>query len=293
MALNVLMAAAAVSWAQSREPTTQVKALPEMPRKIYDKVAPVVVKITANRGQRYGSGTVVGITPANQALILTACHVVASNFDETDPAIRLDFYKDVKVKIGLDSVFVAAGVLTTFIDRANDLALLVTIRRVRHTEVIKYNRSDGVKPPQVIAAAGFFDKSNQLNLQAGQIKRLEDSTNFFVSTAKVEEGYSGGPLIDKHGRMIGINIAMSDDESYSRRMNLVLSVVDGWLLSIGKKMELTKVWNREKYVPWTQHLIKDPIFVIPELATMATVVYFIVKPSNPIFGEPPSPTEIK
>ena len=295
MLLSVLMAATVVSRAQTQEAPTQAEALPEMPAKIYDKVAPVMVKIVANRGGQFGSGVVVGITPAGQALILTACHVVASNFEETDPAIRLEFHKDVRVKVGLDSLFVAASVLPTFFDRANDLALLVTKRRVRHMDVIKYNRSDGVKPPQVVAAAGFFDQSHQLNMQIGQIKRLEDSTNFFVSTARVEEGYSGGPLIDKHGRMIGVNIQMSDNgrESYARRMNLTLSVVDDWLKSIRKKMKLTKVWERQKYTSFSQRLFKDPIFILPELAATATGAYFIAKPTRPIFGEPPSPTEIK
>jgi hypothetical protein len=73
----------------------------------------------------------------------------------------------------------------------------------------------------------------------------------------------------------------------------VLSVVEGWLQSIEKKMKLWKVWKREKYVSWTQHLIKDPVFVIPELAAIATGGYFIFRPSNPIFGEPPLPTDMK
>ncbi len=294
MLLSVLMAATVVSRAQSQEAPTQAEALPEMPAKIYDKVAPVVAKIIADRGQKFGSGAVVGISSQGRALILTACHVVTSNFDEQDPNIRLEFYKDVKVKIGLDSVFVPAGVLTAFIDRANDLALVVTRHRVRHTKVIKYNRSEGVKPAQVIAAAGFFDKSHQLNLPVGRITRLEDSTNFFVSSAEIQEGYSGGPLIDKHGRMIGVNIEMSEGESYARRMNLVLSIVEGWLQSLEKKVKLTKVWEREKYTSFPQRLIKNPIFIVPEVATTVTGIYFfILKPDRSIFGEPPDPTEIR
>ena len=58
------------SWAQEKD-------LPRMPLKAYKNVSPVTVKIICNRGEKTGSGVIVGITPYGRALILTACHVVA------------------------------------------------------------------------------------------------------------------------------------------------------------------------------------------------------------------------
>ncbi len=260
----------------SRAQTPQEKApLTEMPAKVYNKVAPVVVKIIAEKGNKVGSGAVVGLTPEGRAVILTACHVVASNFDERerDPDIALEFHRDLQVKIGLDSLFIPALAIPKWFDSAIDVALIVTRARVSHAAVIRYNRSDGVKPGQKVAAFGF-PESDALTQTGGLITRLEEKD--LVFDAKIVPGNSGGPLIDKHGRMIGLSVKTVEGEGYARPMSLVLSIVDGWL----RNMKLRTRWERQKYVSVWQRLYRDPVVLLSEIGALGGGGYFLLKPAT-------------
>ena len=47
-----------------------------------------------------------------------------------------------------------------------------------------------------------------------------------VSDARLNPGYSGGPLVDARGRMIGINAAYANNRGISVPVNTVKSVID-------------------------------------------------------------------
>jgi S1-C subfamily serine protease len=258
----------------------------EMPAKVYDKVAPVVVKITAKNGNKIGSGAVVGLSPRGRVIILTACHVVAENFEdyEKDPNIALDIHQDLKVKIGLDLVFVPAAVIPTCFDRL-DFALIVTRAPVGPKEIIRYNHSDGVKPGQKVAAFGF-PETDQLSQTVGLITRLEEK--YLIFDAKVVPGNSGGPLVDKAGRMIGLSVKTVEDEGYALPMNLVLSIADGWL----KNLKLQTIWQRQKYTSTWQQMYKNPLVVLPEIGAIGGASYWLLKPPTPeeaVFPVAPNP----
>src|SRR5512145_1357060 len=81
------------AWGQAGD-----ESLMDMPLSVYNKVSPVTVKITCNSGEKVGSGAIVAITKSGlraggQALVLTACHVVSSNFEmaTADPDLALSF----------------------------------------------------------------------------------------------------------------------------------------------------------------------------------------------------------
>ncbi len=225
----------AKAWAQPAP-----KDLPEMPPKIYDRVAKATVNIICNDGQANGAGVVVGITPNGRALILTACHVVASNFKETDPDIALEFYRNLRVKIASEVTPVSAIVLPNRVDRANDLALIVTRERVTGNEVISYTRTEGLKPGEKVAAFGY-PQTERLSQTVGHITRLEPK--YLVFDARIAPGNSGGPLIDKNGRMIGVSTFVEQkNEGYALHMNLVLPIVEDWL----RETKLSKQWKFEK-----------------------------------------------
>ncbi len=263
----------------------QSRASREMPAKVFNKVAPVCVKINCDNDTKNGSGLVVGYSQSGRALILTACHVVASNFFEAmeDPDIQLEVYRDIKVKIGDASTFVSAFVVRDRLNRANDLALVATRNPVSVKEIIKYDRSGGVKPGQKIAAFGFPD-SDELTQTIGVIKRRQD--NFLVFDAKIAPGSSGGPLVDKNGRMIGLSISTFEEEGFALSMDAILSIADGWL----KSMNLKKQWQRQKYTSFWQKTIKHPLYLFTEVAGIGTGLYFgVFQPGEQIFGEPPGP----
>ncbi|HEX9653920.1 MAG TPA: serine protease, partial [bacterium] len=191
-------------WAQ-----TANNPLVDMPAGVYNKVSPVTVKIICSSGERVGSGTIVAITESGlraggQALILTACHVASSNFDLAagDPDLALSFYDDITVKATGELSALPAKVLPQFVDRSNDIALIMTEYLALGDKVIDYINSDAVKPGQKVAAFGF-PETDQLSQTVGRVTRVQG--NYLVFDAAVAPGSSGGPLIDDSGRMVGVS----------------------------------------------------------------------------------------
>ena len=216
------------------------KELPEMPSKIYDQVAKVTVNIVCDNGRANGTGVVVGITPNGRALILTACHVVASNLKETDPDISWEFYSSNRFKSAAEVAPISAVVLPNYVDRANDLALLVTSERVTGNDVIVYTKIDGLKPGEKVAAFGY-PQTDRLSQTVGRITRLEPK--YLVFDARIAPGNSGGPLIDKNGRMIGVSTFVENkSDGYALHINLVSPIVEDWL----REIKLGKQWKFEK-----------------------------------------------
>ena len=263
------------SWSQTIE-----KDLPEMPAKVYNKVAPTTAFIVCNKSNNVGTGTVVGISRQGHPFILTACHVVAKNYDHarTDRNLKLTFQDDIFIKIGNQTKYLKALVLRGMFDLENDLVLLASAR-MRNQEVIMYDYSSGVKPGQKIAAFGFPD-SEKLTQTVGRIE--QNPAKYFVFDAKIEKGNSGGPLVDKHGRMIGMAVFVKgQDKGYALQMNLLLSVVDGWLNNLEKRGFLQKRWKRQKYGSFGQRFYKDPIFLVAEAALVGGLSFNLLRPREP------------
>ncbi len=228
-------------WAKAQPKS---KELQEMPPKISEKLSPVTVNIICDNTSSNGSGSIIGITEQGQALILTACHVVATNFSDADPYEELKFYKDIQVKITTELQPVRASVLPGRVDRANDLALIATIDPVSEDRVISYARSDKVASGQQVAAFGYpkYPASDKLSHTVGLVTTVE--SKYLEFDAEVARGSSGGPLVDKHGRMIGLTTSKGGgNEGYALQMNLVLSVVEGW----HKGIELKEKWEHQKH----------------------------------------------
>lgn len=223
---------------QSLNSRAQEKDLPRRPAKAYKNVSQVTVKIICNRGEKTGSGVIVGITPYGRALILTACHVVAKEFG---PDLEeLEFYEKLSVKISKEVQPLPANIIMSFVDRANDLVLLVTKTPTIQNNVISYTLK--ATPGQKVAAVGY-PFTDELKFTVGRF--MQPVSNYLLFDAKLEVGNSGGPLIDEKGRMIGLSTFKTEaleDEGYALNMKLVASVVEGWL----QRLLLRKKWKLEK-----------------------------------------------
>ena len=224
---------------QSLNSRGEEKDLPKMPAKAYNNVSPVTVKIICNQGEKTGSGVIVGITPYGRALILTACHVVAKEFGP-DFEKELEFYENLAVKIPKEVEPLPGNIIMGFVDRANDLVLLVTKTPTVQNNVISYTLK--ATPGQKVAAVGY-PFTDELKLTVGRF--VQPVSNYLLFDAKLEVGNSGGPLIDEKGRMIGLSTFKTEaleDEGYALNMKLVASVVEGWL----QRLLLKKKWKLEK-----------------------------------------------
>jgi TPR repeat protein len=138
----------------------------------------------------YGSGIVV--TKAGQ--IVTNAHVVQDCQE---------------VRTGVDLRRTVASVRA--LDRQNDLALLTTAMPADDAATFREGR--GVKQGDSVVVVGFPLRgvvASSASLTVGTVSALagiHDDTRYLQITAPIQQGNSGGPLLDQSGRVVGIVVA--------------------------------------------------------------------------------------
>ncbi|OLC56845.1 MAG: hypothetical protein AUH85_04950 [Chloroflexi bacterium 13_1_40CM_4_68_4] len=184
------------------EPLSILEALSEQFVRVVERVSPAVVNVRSGRGG--GSGVV--ITP--DGYVLTNAHVVAE-----------------AQHVGLrqrDGSEIAADVVGT--DASTDLAVLRA--RASSLEAAELGDSDTLRVGQIVIAIG-----NPLGLQStvthgvvsalGRSLRAQNGRmieNVIQTDAPLNPGNSGGPLVDVHGSVMGVNsaiIAMAQGISFA------------------------------------------------------------------------------
>jgi S1-C subfamily serine protease len=194
------------------------------PEQIYQRSTPSVVEVQSTFpsstdffGQQLGpnKGIGTGFVVSSQGLILTNAHVVVEYPDQTN---RLPAQQPAtKVQV----VFKGSGTKTTTVeaqvvgvDGSTDVALLkVDPSKVPNLKPLPLGDSSKVQVGEPVVAIG-----NPLGLEftmtSGIVsavdRTLTSPTRVFIENgiqtdAAINEGNSGGPLIDGSGRVIGIN----------------------------------------------------------------------------------------
>ncbi len=156
-----------------------------------EKVSPSVVNI--NAGRRNGTG----IVWSAEGHILTASHVLGRS---ESPTVILSDGKEVEAKV-------------VGRDQYTDVALLKI--DAQGLTPIQAGTSEDVKVGQfVLALANAFGKkaSATSGIVTSQTRSMRGwwgvvIENAVVSDAKLNPGYSGGPLVDASGRLLGMNVA--------------------------------------------------------------------------------------
>jgi S1-C subfamily serine protease len=184
------------------EPVSILEALSDELVRVVERVSPAVVNVRSGRGG--GSGVV--ITP--DGYVLTNAHVVGESR-------RMELRQR-------DGVDVAADVVGT--DPSTDLAVLRAV--TSGLEAATLGDSDTLRVGQLVIAIG-----NPLGLQStvthgvvsavGRSLRAQNGRvieNVIQTDAPLNPGNSGGPLVDVHGAVMGINsaiIAMAQGISFA------------------------------------------------------------------------------
>jgi serine protease DegQ len=154
-------------------------------------VSPSVVNV--NAGRRGGTG----IVWSQDGLVVTASHVVGPS---ATPTVTLGDGKELQAKV-------------LGRDRYTDIALLKV--DASGLKPVKAGSSDGIQVGQfVLALANAFGKkvsatsgiitSGRRSMRGFWGVMIEDAV---VSDAKLNPGYSGGPLVDAGGKLLGMNVA--------------------------------------------------------------------------------------
>jgi S1-C subfamily serine protease len=156
-----------------------------------DKVSPSVVNIEA--GRRSGTGLVW----SSDGHILTAGHVVGG---ATAPVVTLSDGRELEAKVvGRDPYTDVALLKVEGAGLTQVEAGTSSEAKVGQFVLALANGGEG----KVSATSGMVTSKNR-SMRGWWGAMIEDA---LVSDAKLNPGYSGGPLVDAWGRMLGMNVA--------------------------------------------------------------------------------------
>jgi len=201
--------------------------------KIAELATPSVVHIQSEYESRYrgaveetGSGVIIAHQDTNSYYVVTNRHVVAAA-DLENISIHLSDGRVIHP-------------LKVWQDQHTDVAVM----RISTTGLTpaRWGNSDSVKIGNLVIALGspfglsqsmtlgIISAKGRRSLELGESNVLNQ--DFLQTDAAINPGNSGGPLIDMHGRIIGINTAIASNSGgnegigFSIPSNLVRTVVD-------------------------------------------------------------------
>lgn len=224
------------------EPLRILQSLSEATAEIVSKTAPSVV--TVNNGMGAGSGVVW----STDGYIVTASHVVGRH---NMVNVTLENGKNYEAKvIGRDPY--------------SDIALIKI--EAKSLKSIEPGDSQSLKPGQfVLALANPF--SRQVSATQGIITGVHGSIRTWggmsmedtvVTDARLNPGYSGGPLIDVYGKMIGLSTAFVWNRGIAVPVNTVKRIV-------------TSLQNEGKVKRAYLGIVSDTVRLPQEIATQPQV----------------------
>lgn len=164
-----------------------------------DRVRPNEVK--DREGDKPGSSTGTGIIVSEAGAILTNNHVV-ENCDS------ISFSKE-------GELTQKASLLRA--DKTNDLALLKSSQEFGSESVATFRLSPPVRAGEQVAVYGFplagvlSVTGNVVSGNISSLAGLGDDVRYYQTSAPVQPGNSGGPLLDYAGNVIGIVTSRIDD----------------------------------------------------------------------------------
>lgn len=210
--VGAVLLIAASMWMGSSLAGAQARAL--SPAGIYREAAPSVVVIFGlGRGASGNSGT--GTVLTSDGLVLTNDHVIS---DEKSGRLyrNLIVYFKPNPITGDNSQDLKTAYLVDVVARDSrlDLALLRVKNPPGNLRPIVVGNSDEVEVGEPVAAIGHPGGGGLWTLTTGTVssKRRDRSIEIFQTDTAINPGNSGGPLLDEHGRLVGIN-------TFVRRVN--------------------------------------------------------------------------
>ena len=239
------------AWASMPSPSAGAK---DPPAELSDELKEKTVMITVNfrRGQpaEYGTGVVL-CQEDDRAWILTANHVFAGKSTEPWKQLRLSqidkatlsFYRNSPPPIEADNAFLRKQ-MSFYTFKPEDLLLLSVplTQKLPSTATLSPPPSDADE--QGIHSAGYWkDRGLTWEQVAGELATSRaGSAKFLYHSGEVHEGFSGGPVFNALGELIGINIQRVPGEQtpdgeagawYGKAQTInnqeVLEVIDKWM----------------------------------------------------------------
>jgi S1-C subfamily serine protease len=164
--------------------------------KLYERVSPSVVYIVVKTGGLTGSGSGSGFVWDTEGHIVTNNHVV-----ESASRIEVRFADDTTAEAELVGR-----------DPDNDLAVIKVDVPAGRLHPVQLGDSDALQVGQLAIAIGNpfgFDQTMTTGIVSGLGRVVRQQSGFSLpqliqTDAAINPGNSGGPLLDSHGRVIGV-----------------------------------------------------------------------------------------
>ena len=220
------------------------------PAQIYDKYSAGVVEVlstfnnvsstspygqSSSSAQALGSGFVV----STDGSILTNAHVVSDNGTTAD-SVKVVF----KTQDGSDTTTVAATVVG--VDETSDVALLkVDPAKAPALDPLPLGDSSAVQVGEAVVAIGNplgYDFSVTSGIVSATNRNLQSPNgsvipNGIQTDAAINEGNSGGPLIDASGHVIGINEQIASQSGGNQGLGFAVPI--NTAVNVMKQLEAT------------------------------------------------------
>jgi S1-C subfamily serine protease len=177
------------------------------------------------QSQELTSGS--GFMVSEEGYILTNNHVV----NDTDASYKVVFH---------DGTERSADVV--YRDANNDIAVVKAEGTYTGADVASLGDSSKLKIGQAIAAIGnaYGKQSNTVSLgnisslnrtiiAEGEDQSVERINGVIQTDALIVQGYSGGPVIDAQGNVVGMNVAKGARSSFLIPINTIKSIVPDYL----------------------------------------------------------------
>jgi S1-C subfamily serine protease len=167
-----------------------------------------------------GSGVIID----EMGYVLTSWHVIDSA--ESISIVLNDGTKIMATEIGHDA--------------ATDLAVLKFEPKAPLCPPVEFGNSDAVRVGEVAIAIGSpFSLQSSVTVghisQKGRRVKILPYEDFIQTDAAINEGNSGGPLIDVDGRLIGVNAAIKTDAE-TRGVGIAFAVPSNLAMRIAKSL---------------------------------------------------------
>lgn len=171
---------------------------------IFEKSAPAIVAIDGIHSNRISAGS--GFIVDKSGIVVTNFHVIAG-------AERINVI--FKNKLRCPASYILAY------NPERDICVLKV--EVTNLPILPLGNSDKLRPGQDILAGGVLGQNLEYKISEGQF--LRNSELFGQSVLQLRgsltEGYSGGPLLDMQGKVVGIN---TSSEIQSKSLNFAIPI---------------------------------------------------------------------